>query len=189
VIAEIRVDDDILLRWPTMGDAEELFALIDSNRAYMNRWVPWVNGIRTVDDECRWVEGELKERDEGISVPSLIIYQGTLVGSIGATFDPLRKSCDVGYFLAEDIQGRGILTRACRVLLAFLFDNLGMNRVQVRIMPHNVRSIAIPERLGFVYEGIQRQAQLLNGEFHDFSVYSMLASEWATAKSPRGSLA
>jgi len=48
-----------------------------------------------------------------------------------------------------------------------------------------MRSIAIPQRLGFVYEGIQRQAQLLNGQFHDFAVYSMLASEWAALAKPK----
>lgn len=55
-----------------------------------------------------------------------------------------------------------------------------MNRAQIRAMPENSRSIAIPARLGFTYEGIQRQAELLRGKFYDFAVYSMLASEWTT---------
>lgn len=189
-MVEIRVDDDILLRWPTMADAEDIFALIDSNREHLGRWVPWVYAIRTVDDERQWVQGRMKAQEEHSGTPPLIIYQDSIVGSVGTdSIDALRKSCEIGYFLAESLQGRGIVTRACSDLLTYIFDTLRMNRVQIRAMPHNKRSIAIPERLGFVYEGVQRQAQLLNGQFHDFAVYSMLASEWANAKAPSGTLA
>lgn len=189
-MAEIRVDDDILLRSPTMADAEDIFALVDSNREHLGCWLPWIEAMRSLEDERQWIEGYMKEQAEGTSLAFLIVYQGAIVGVIATeSIDLLRKTCESGYFLADSLQGRGIVTRACRGLLSYIFDNLGMNRVQVRIMPHNVRSIAIPQRLGFVYEGIQRQAQLLNGQFYDFAVYSMLASEWANAKAPGGSLA
>ena len=178
-MVEIRVDDDILLRWPTLADAEDIFAPVDSNREHLGRWLHWVEAVRSVEDERRWVEGYMKEQAEGKNTPPIIVYQGAVVGSIAAeSIDLLRKSCEIGYFLAESFQGRGIVTHACRGLLTYVLDTLGMNRVQIRAMPHNIRSIAIPERLGFVYEGIQCQAQLLNGQFHDFAVYSMLASEW-----------
>jgi ribosomal-protein-serine acetyltransferase len=146
--------------------------------------------MRSVEDERRWVEGCMKAQAEGTHTPPLIVYQGALVGCIVAErIDLLRKSCEIGYWLAQDLQGRGIVTRACRGLLTFVFDSLGMNHVQIRVVPENTRSLAIPKRLGFVYEGTQRQAQFLNGQFHDFAVYSMLASEWANRTASRGSLA
>ena len=176
----IRVDDEITLRWPALADAEELFALIEANRSYLARWLPAMDGIRTVEDERWWAEGRAKAATEGTGTPSLIVYRGSLVGSVGADWiDHLRKACEIGYFLAEDMQGRGIVTRSCQALLGHIFTTLGLNRAQVRAIPQNTRSTAIPKRLGFVYEGVQRQAQLLNGQFYDFAVYSMLASEWA----------
>ena len=175
----IFVDDETKLRWPEPDDAEALFAIVDSNRDYLSRWLPWVEHIRNADDELRWIDECLKGRSEGTRTPSLIVYKGEIVGSVGVDhIDLLRKSCEIGYFIAESHQGRGIATRACRVLLAHLFENLRMNRAQIRAMPDNFRSTAIPVRLGFTYEGIQRQAQLLGGKFYDFAVYSMLASEW-----------
>ena len=176
----IHVDDEITLRWSTMADAEPLFALIDANRAYLARWLPAMDGIRTVEDERQWVEGRLKVQEEGTGTPGLVEYRGALVGSVGVDWiDYMRKVCEIGYFLAEDMQGRGIITRSCAALLDYIFHTLGLNRAQIRAMPENTRSVAVPQRLGFVYEGVQRQAQQLNGQFYDFAVYSMLASEWA----------
>ena len=183
MVTEIRVDDDILLRWPTMADVEDIFVLIDSNRDHLRRWLEWVEAVRSVEDERRWVEACEKAQSDGTGTPPLLVYRGVIAGSVGAeSFDLLRRSCEVGYFISEHLQGRGIVTRACRSILSTVFDTMGMNRVQIRVMPQNTRSLAIPQRLGFVYEGVQRQAQLLHGQFHDFAVYSLLASEWADRK-------
>ena len=175
----LRVDDEILLRWPSMADAEVLFALVDSNRDHLGRWLHWVGTVRTVEDERRWVENRLTAEARGQGTPPLIIYRGTLVGAIGFDrIDSLNKACEVGYWMAEDAQGSGIVTRTCHALIDYAFDQLGMNRVQIRAATDNKRSRAIPERLGLVFEGIQRQAGLVRGEFQDIAVYSMLASEW-----------
>ena len=178
------MDDEIVLCWPTPPDAEDLFALVEANRAYLARWLPWAQG-HTLGDERKWVERQLRAQADGTGSPSLILYRGSLVGSagVGRMDPPESKSCNLGYFLAEAVQGRGIVTRACSSLLAYSFDTLGMNRVQISGNPQNARSIAVPKRLGFVHEGTLRQAELLNGNFHDAAMYSMLASEWAELKS------
>lgn len=50
-VQTIKVDEEILLRWPFMADAEELFKLIDANREHLGRWLPWVDAIQSLDDE------------------------------------------------------------------------------------------------------------------------------------------
>ncbi len=60
-----------------------------------------------------------------------------------------------------------------------------MNRVQLRISPGNERSVAIAQRLGFVFEGVSRQSWLVNGQFLDMAVYSVLASEWRSRGASR----
>ncbi len=52
-VETIKVDEEILLRWPSMADAEELFKLIDTNREHLGRWLPWVDAIQSLDDEKR----------------------------------------------------------------------------------------------------------------------------------------
>ena len=170
----IRVDDDILLRPPRITDAKALFALVDASRVYLRRWLPWVDGLRSAKD-YRWVEGGVA----GQEYRFVIMYKGAVVGAadIRGLGSPNNVG-ELGYWLAEDMQGRGIVPRACRAVLDYVFGELQLNRVQIRAATENRRSRAIPERLGFVFEGVQRQAELVNGEYNDLALYSMLASEW-----------
>ena len=171
----IRVDDELLLRPPRMSDAEELFALVNSGRAYLRRWLPWVDTIRSARDYRPWIEG----RVGGNEYRLLIVYKGAVVGATGiGDLDSPHKVGEIGYWLTEDMQGRGIVTRACRTLLDCAFGSWGLNRVQIRVATGNRKSLAIPKRLGFQFEGVQRQAELVNGEYYDLALHSMLASEW-----------
>jgi ribosomal-protein-serine acetyltransferase len=185
-VANIHVDDEITLRWPVMADADEMFALVAANRTYLARWLPWAPD-HTLENERQWVEGRMKVKVGGTGSPSLLIYQGSMVGLTGVTSrDPLNKSCTLGYYLAEDFQGCGIVTSACRGVLYHASDTLGMNRVQISVNPANTSSLAIPRRLGFVYEGTMREVEFPNGRFQDSAAYSMLASEWAKLRSTEG---
>ena len=58
------------------------------------------------------------------------------------------------------------------------FGNLGLNRVVMRVDVGNIRSRAIPERLGFTQEGVTRQSDWLYTRFRDMVLYSILAGEW-----------
>ena len=175
----IQVDDEILLRPPRMSDAGDLFVLVDSNRKYLRRWLPWIDTIRSAKNYRPWIEG----RVGGNEYRLLIVYKGAVVGATGISdLDSPNKAGEIGYWLAEDMQGRGIVTRTCHALLNDAFGELGMNRMQIRVATGNKKSLAIPERLGFQFEGVQRQAELVNGEYYDLALYSMLASEWREAR-------
>ncbi len=176
----IRVDDDIILRWPSLDDLALVFRLVDSNREHLGRWLPFVEITLSPEDERPWVEGHLAARESGANTPPLIMHRDALVGTISAMhLDSLDRAGEIGYWLAEEAQGKGIATRACRALLDYVFNDRDMHRIQIRAATDNSRSRAIPERLGFTYEGVQRQAGY-TGErgFHDLAVYSMLAHEW-----------
>ncbi len=70
------------------------------------------------------------------------------------------------------------MTEACRAMVNHAFRELGLNRVGIACATENHRSRAIPERLGFRQEGVQRQAEWLYDRFVDRALYAMLASEW-----------
>jgi ribosomal-protein-serine acetyltransferase len=85
---------------------------------------------------------------------------------------------EIGYWLAAPFQGRGIMTRACRAMVAYAFDTLRLQKVVIRCALGNTRSCAIPQRLGFKHEGIARQAEWLYDHFVDLNLFGMLASNW-----------
>lgn len=71
------------------------------------------------------------------------------------------------------------MTEAVRALTTHAFTVLKLNRVEIRAAVGNVRSRAIPERLGFSQEGVARQAERIGDRYEDSVVYSMLATEWS----------
>jgi len=180
----ISVDRDLRLRDPTLGDAEELFAAIAANRSYLARWLPWPLQVKAVEDERNWIRARRAPGAADTELGLLIIASGAIVGGLGiAGLGSPNRAAEIGYWLAEALQGRGIVTRCCRAAMKYAFEARGANRIQIRAAVDNTRSRAIPERLGLVFEGVQRQAILVNGVFQDLAVYSMLAAEWK-ASSP-----
>ena len=66
----------------------------------------------------------------------------------------------------------------CRAMIAYIFEELGMNKVIIQCSSENGRSISMPKRLNFKHEGTIRQAYNLNSEYVDMHVYGLLSSEY-----------
>lgn len=179
-MTEIRVDSEITLRSPGMPDADLLFGLIDSNREHLGRWLPGLVAVKSAEEERTWVQERID--GAGNERPLLIIVDGSVVGVIGAEVQTLNNAAEVGYWLIEGQQGRGITTRSCAAIVDDLLRAQGMNRVVIRAAVDNTRSRAVPERLGFVHEGVERQAVKMPEGYVDMAVYSMLASDWRGAQ-------
>ena len=92
-------------------------------------------------------------------------------------FDAESGVCEVGVWLAPDVQGRGLVTRAAGHLIQWAFNVRGMTRVEWHCVPQNARSIAVARRLGMTRDGVLRSAFAFNGERHDVEVWSLLAAE------------
>jgi ribosomal-protein-serine acetyltransferase len=84
----------------------------------------------------------------------------------------------VGYWIAEQSQGNGTVTRATAALVDHAFGVWKLNRVEIRAGVENKRSRAIPERLGFTQEGVLRQAERVGDRSVDHVMYSIHADEW-----------
>ena len=171
----LQVNSNLVLRPPRITDAEDPFALLESCRTYLRRWLPWVDEVRSALDFRHWVESSIP----GEEYRWMIVYKGMIVGVIDITsLGSPDNFCELGYWLSAKMQGCGFVTKSCREVINYAFGKLGLNRVQIRVATGNIKSRAIPERLGFTCEGILRQSGLVNGEYHDRAMYSLLASEW-----------
>jgi ribosomal-protein-serine acetyltransferase len=160
------------------SDAEELHALIDSDRAYLSRWMPWPAG-QTREDTMRFIRLTRRQVADNNGFQAAIVCGGRIAGVAGFhAVNWADRTTSIGYWLGEEHQGRGIVTRAVRALVDHAFSVWGLNRVEIRVAPENRRSRAIPERLGFREEGTLRAAERLGDRFVDNVVYAMLASEW-----------
>jgi len=174
-----RIDGASELRLLEVRHAEEVFLLVDANREHLQPWMPWVPATQSPDDTREFIEAGLKRFSDGNGWEAGIWHGGRLAGCIGLhEINRPNRSSSIGYWIAAEHQGRGLVTAACRPLLDHVFGGLGLNRMEIRCDPENRRSRAIPERLGFREEGTLRQVQRVDDRFTDLVVYSMLADEW-----------
>jgi len=170
------------LRQLRLEDAEELFAAVDRNRAYLRTFLPWVDSTRGVEDVRTFLRTVEQQAAANEGFATGLSVQGRLAGCVGLhRIDWPNRALSLGYWLDEQHQGRGLITAACRVMIGYLFEELKLNRVEIRCAVENTRSQAIPERLGFRREGVLRQASWCNDRFLDLVVYSILAGEWPTS--------
>ncbi|MCZ2991029.1 GNAT family N-acetyltransferase, partial [Acinetobacter baumannii] len=125
----LRVDDEIELQLLEKHHKEELYQLLDQNRNHLRKWLPWVDGTKSADAYDEIFPMWLKKFAEGDGFESGIRYKGKLVGMVG--IHPVswgKKATSLGYYLAEDAGGKGIMTRSVKAVLHYAFENLKLNK-------------------------------------------------------------
>lgn len=178
----LQASPEIILRSWIRSDAAALFALVDSNREELSRWLPWVPGIQAEPDSLRFIEQTMKETENDTGLELGIFVENMLVGCIGLhELNREHQKTSIGYWLGSAFQGKGIMTTAVRALIEFSFTSLKFNRIEIRAATGNKKSRAIPVRLGFTQEGIVREAERVGDTYFDDVVYSLLLREWKEA--------
>ena len=176
---EIRVDEDIVLRLHQEKIAPILFELVEENRTYFRQWLPWLDFNTKESDSRNFIQECLENYKKGTGINLGIYYHDKLVGSIGFNvINMLNKSAEIGYMLSQNSNGKGIMTRSCKALISYGFNELNLNRIVIKAATENIGSRAIPERLEFRQEGVLHQAELLYDHFVDVVVYGMLKENW-----------
>ncbi|MBO9130387.1 GNAT family protein [Bacillus sp. 165] len=175
----LRIDDEISLQLLEANDAVELFTMIDENREYLREWLPWVDDMKTASDYDLILPMWLQQFAENNGFNAAIRYNGRFVGMIGLHgINRKLKQTSIGYYLIEQVQGKGIMTRCVKALIDYAFNRWDLNRIEIRCGKENKKSRAIPKRLGFTQEGIIRDGEWLYDHFHDIVIYSVLKREW-----------
>jgi ribosomal-protein-serine acetyltransferase len=172
------IDDHRCLRLLEEVDADELYAVVNDNREYLARWMPWAAG-QTLEDTLEFIRSTRKQLGDNQGFQAAIVENGRIVGVLGFhTVDWENRATSIGYWIAESFQGHGTVTKAVRALTEYAFRTWQLNRVEIRAGVDNERSRAIPTRLGFKHEGVLGQAERVGERYLDHVIYAMLAAEW-----------
>lgn len=163
----------------TPEEAGEIYSLTDANRERLRQWFAWVDSTRSVEDSRAFLQRCLAQEEAGGGPQCAIELDGDLAGIAGFHhLDRGRRCIELGYWLGEAFEGKGLMTRAVAALCEHAFSELAVHRVELRATTHNGKSRAVARRLGFREEGTFREAEFLNGSWHDHVVYALLAQEW-----------
>lgn len=174
-----KINDDLSLKLIELRDGERIFELTNKSRGYLREWLPWLDTTIKLEDTIAFIKGCLKRLAENNSLNSVIIFKGEIVGI--ASYNNINwsnKTAYIGYWLGEEFQGNGIMTEVAKTLTNYAFNELCLNKVEIRAAVENKKSRNIPEKLNFVNEGCIRQAEWLYDHYVDHVVYGILAEEW-----------
>ncbi|WP_440873116.1 ribosomal protein S5-alanine N-acetyltransferase [Vibrio diabolicus] len=182
-IAVHKLDGDLLLRTAEIGDADMIAEYFQANREYLKPFEPKreeaffsVNG---------WLQKLIKLNElhrMGLGYYCLLVRasSGEMLGTI--SFSNLSRfpfySCNVGYSLAEKAQGHGYMRRGLTMACDYMFNVQKLHRIQAGYMPHNKRSEAVLEHVGFNREGYAKDYLLINGEWQDHVLTSLINPNW-----------
>lgn len=177
----IRVNSKIELETLKLSMTDVIFESIERDREFLTRWLPFIDFTQKKSDAENFIKSVVnqsgRKRDEVYS----IWYNQEFAGLIGfKETDWINRKTELGYWLTKKMQGKGIITSSTEKLLRFAFQKLNMNRVQIKVAVGNSRSSAIPKKLGFKFEGIEREGELHQNKFFDLEVFSLLKSDLTT---------
>lgn len=174
----IQVSESIVVRpWHT-DDAEELYQAIKANYDHLSVWFGWPEYHTSVQSTRAWIADGVNGTLFKTRIAGGVWENDVLVGSLG--FDEgnfLNRSVGLGYWLAKEKMGQGLMTAVVGAVSKHLFINKRVNRVVIKAIEANEKSCAIPERLGFTFEGVERDGILLRGRYYNVKVYSLLSHE------------
>ena len=165
-------DGDLALRPWTEDDVPAL--VVACNDAEITHWIPVIPSPYTEADALAFVRGEARPEDHSLA----ITLDGVVVGAIGMGVNSMNYRGRIGYWVAATARGRGVCTRALRLLSRWALDELELQRLDLITDPDNVASQRVAEKAGFRREGVLRaHLRHPDGRIRDSVMFSLLPGE------------
>ncbi|WP_430816259.1 GNAT family N-acetyltransferase [Carboxylicivirga sp. RSCT41] len=175
----LEVNQQIKLCEIKMQDAAVIFNTIDQQRDYLGQWLPFIAHTKVQADTENFIKAVSNVPYDQKELIFTIWYNDDFAGLVGfKATDRANSKTEIGYWLSEPFQKKGIVLSCVRYLSEYAFTRLGINRIQIKCASGNKRSKRIPEKLGFIFEGIERAGERVNEHtYFDLEVFSLLRSD------------
>lgn len=171
----INIDDYITLHSINERYVDEIFALVQKNKAWLQTAMDWPRFVLSVEDSRKMAQGNYILHHRGYAKMFLIFQDKKMVGVFSFNqIEPTNKTAYIGYWLDKDALGAGIISRALDAVIHKYAREGLVRRFVIKCIVSNVASNQVALRNGFVLEGRLKQAEFLNGEFHDQNIYARI---------------
>jgi [ribosomal protein S5]-alanine N-acetyltransferase len=175
------VDSRVTLRELRLSDAPSLFAMLstDEVRRYMS---PPPSDVAGFERFIAWAQSE---RAAGRYMCFAVVPAGydVAVGIFQVrSLDPAFTMGEWGAALGSQFWGTGLFESGARLLMDFLFEDLGLHRIEARAAVQNGRANGAARKIGAVPEGVARQGMTCRGQYHDQLMWSILSEDWRQSK-------
>lgn len=176
----------VIVRPYCEDDTEAVFAAIRESVEMLAPWVPWAHTHDTPDDTREFVRrsvGQLILR-ESLTLGVFLREDGRFLGGTGIIPRGWQiPAFEIGYWLRDGAVGKGYMSEAVQLQTAYCFDGLGAQRVAIRCDARNVRSRAIPQRLGYTLEATLYNNEIAtDGTLRTSEIWAMTPESYAAAR-------
>ena len=183
----VLVGEKVALRMGRADDAEAAAAHTRDNKDHLSRYSPERPTEETTPGF--WLERFSKDHTEFAEDVSCRLILATasqdrVVGSVNL-FSFVRgpfQACILGYGIAEQEQGKGLMTEALGLVIGYAFEELGFHRIAANVHPDNTGSRALMHRLDFAEEGLAQEYLLVRGAWVPHVLYSRTNPDWVGAE-------
>lgn len=176
-------DDGAELRPLEPWQAEEFLRHIDRGREFIGRYVGLPDAVTDLESSRSYLQAYAEKTAADAGRIHGIWADGTLVGGVlFRTMDVRQGTAEAGCWLEPSAVGRGLVTRAARLIIDWAVEVRGIHRVEWLVSSANEASVAVARRLGMRKDGVLRESYPYRGARHDIEVWSVLAPEWRAGR-------
>ncbi|MFF3000437.1 GNAT family N-acetyltransferase [Streptomyces sp. NPDC057950] len=176
-------DDGAELRPLEPWHAEEFLAHLDRGREFIGQYIPFGSAATDVASARELLQRYADNRAADTGSLHGLWLEGTLVGGVlFLNFDAAQGNCEVGCWLEPAGTGRGLVTRAMRLLIDWAVEERGIHRVEWVAASANEPSVNGARRLGMTRDAVLRESFPYRGVRHDMEVWSVLAPDWRATR-------
>jgi ribosomal-protein-alanine N-acetyltransferase len=174
--------DGIYLRYPQMSDFAAWAALRGESREFLAPWEPtWAADELSRSAFRRRIRRYQREIRSDLSYPFFVFRKADDLLMGGCTLSNVRRgvtqSAAIGYWIGERYTRRGHMYAALTTVLPFVFQVLGLHRLEAACIPDNTASRALLLKVGFREEGRARRYLQINGEWRDHVLFALLEDD------------
>jgi len=175
------ITERLLLRVPHGGDSSLVHAAICESFETLSVWMPWARRLPDLAESQAFVR-EAAARFRNREELNYLIFprqRGPLLGAISLhSIDWSVPRFEIGYWLRDSAQGKGLMTEAIRALTAMSLERLGAERIEIRCDSRNERSAAAARRAGYELEAVlRRQSRDNAGDLRDTLIFACFPNE------------
>lgn len=172
----------LLIRLPLPGDGEAVFQAVQTSRGELKKWMAFAQKSQSLEDtEVNVREAHLQFlRRENMRLHLFNRETGDFIGCSGLhQIDWDVPKFEIGYWIDQRNSGKGYITEAVEGITQFAFSELKANRVEIRCDSKNIKSRAVPERLGFALEGVlyQDSVEVGGDQLRDTCIYAKVSKK------------
>jgi len=180
---------DILIRPHAAGDVEPMYAAVVESMATVGRWMSWCSADYSLRDAMTFYERCAKAWDtEGDREFGIFdVASGEMLGCVGINqINRLNRFANMGYWVRASRERRGIASTAARLAAGYAFAALGLARIEIVVLPDNLASRRVAEKIGARFECVARNRLRFGNEAHDAAMYSLLPGDAADRVAVQG---